>query len=153
MSYPPPPQYPQGQQPPGQYPSPGYPPGHYGPGQYSSDQYPPGQYPPNQGPPQDQPVQRRGGCRGCLLGCLIAFLVAAALTVVAVVAGAYMIRQMFPTTESVQEAATCTILRVVVNNAESVIEQADATAAEQAEMRRGVQDLRAEFERKCGPLR
>lgn len=143
MSYPPPPQYPQGQQPPGQYPSPGYPPGHYGSGQYSSDQ----------GPPQDQPVQRRGGCRGCLLGCLIAFLVAAALTVVAVVAGAYMIRQMFPTTESVQEAATCTILRVVVNNAESVIEQADATAAEQAEMRRGVQDLRAEFERECGPLR
>lgn len=143
MSYPPPPQYPQGPQPPGQYPSPGYPPGHYGSGQYSSDQ----------GPPQDQPVQRRGGCRGCLLGCLIAFLVAAALTVVAVVAGAYMIRQMFPTTESVQEAATCTILRVVVNNAESVIEQADATAAEQAEMRRGVQDLRAKFERECGPLR
>jgi hypothetical protein len=145
MSYPPPPL-----QPPG---PPQYPPGQYPPGPYQQQPYPPGQYPPGQTPPQEQPVQRRGGCRGCLIGCLIALLVVAMMLVVAVAAGAYVVRQMFPTTDSVQEAATCTIMRVIVNNAETVIEQADATSAEKADMRRGIQELRAEFQRECGPLR
>jgi hypothetical protein len=139
MNIPPPPL-----QPPG---PPQYPPGQYPPGPYQQP------YPPGQAPPQEQPVQRRGGCRGCLVGCLIALLVVVMLLVVAVAAGAYAVRQMFPTTDSVQEAATCTIVRVIVNNAETVIEQADATSAEKADMRRGIQELRAEFERECGPLR
>jgi hypothetical protein len=145
MSYPPPPLQPRG--------PPQYPPGQYPPGPYQQQPYPPGQYPPGQTPPQEQPVQRRGGCRGCLIGCLIALLVVGVMLVIAVAAGAYVVRQMFPTTDSVQEAATCTIMRVIVNNAETVIEQADATSAEKADMRRGIQELRAEFERECGPLR
>jgi hypothetical protein len=148
MSYPQPPLYPQGQVPPGQHPAPGYPPGQYGTGQYQ-----PGQYPPDQGPPQEQRVQRRGGCRGCILGCLVTSLVLAVVLALAVAAGVYVVRQMFPTTESVQEAGTCAIMRFVVNNAERGIEQSDSTAAEKAEMRRGVEELRREFEQQCGPLR
>jgi hypothetical protein len=75
------------------------------------------------------------------------------LLTVAAVVGVYVVRQMFPTTESVQEAAGCAVMRVVVNNAESGIDQADATPAEKAEMRRAVQELRREFEQNCGPPR
>ena len=142
MSYPPPYQ-PGGQPPPSPYPPPGYSQGAYGPGQY-----PPGQY-----PPQEQPVQRRGGCRGCLMGCLIACLVGAVLLVVAVVAGIYVVRQMFPTTESVQEAAGCVVMRVFANNLESILAQSDLTETEKAAMRRELEQLRREFEGQCSPLR
>lgn len=125
-----------------------YPPPQYPPGQYPQ----PPQYPPGQAPPQEQQAQRRGGCRGCLMGCLIATVVGVALMAIAVVAGVYVVRQMFPTTESVQQAASCAIMRVVVNNAESGIDQSDATAAEKAEMLRAVQELRMEFDRQCDPL-
>ena len=138
MSYPQPPGYPSGQAPPGQYPPPG--------------QYWPGQYPPYQGPPQEQQVQRRGGCRGCLMGCLVATLVGAVLIVVAVAAGIYVVRQMYPTTESVREAAGCVVMRVFVNNVESALGQSDLTEAEKEGMRRELEQLRREFESQCGPL-
>ena len=88
-----------------------------------------------------------------MTGCLVALLAVGVLTVVAAAVGVYVVRQMFPTTDSVQQAATCGILRVVVNNAESAIEQTDSTPAEKAEMQQGVREARAEFERQCGPLR
>lgn len=151
MSYPQPPQNPSGQVPPGQYsPSGQYPPPGYPPGQYGPEQYQPGQYPPDQWPPQEQQVRRRGGCRGCIVGCLVASLVLAVLLAVVVAAGAYVVRQMFPTAESVQASAGCAIMRFVVNNAETGIEQSDSTAAEKAEMRRGIEELRREFEQQCG---
>ena len=150
MSYQPPPQYPPGQPPPGQYPPPGYPQGPYDPGQYGQAQYPPGQYPPGQGPPQGQPVQQRRGCRGCLFGCLITSLILAVLIAVVVAAGAYTIRQMFPTTESVQEAAGCVVMRVFANNLESILAQSDLTEAEKQGMRRELEQLRREFEGQCG---
>ena len=129
-------------------------------GQYPS--YPPGQppppYQPEPYPPEPGPPPERGrGCRGCLIGCLIAFLVVAALAVVAIVAGVYVVRQMYPTSESVGEAARCAFMRVILNNAEAGaeagIQQSNASDAEKAELRRNVQELRAEFERQCGPLR
>lgn len=86
------------------------------------------------------------------MGCLVTVLVSAALLVVAMVAGVYIVKQMFPTTDSATQAATCAIMRVVVNNAESGIQQSDVSEAEKADMRRGVQELRSEFEQQCGPV-
>jgi nucleoside diphosphate kinase len=80
-------------------------------------------------------------------------LVLAVVLAIAAAAGVYTVRQMFPTTESAQEAAGCAIMRFVVNNAEQGIEQSDSTDAEKAEMRRGADELRREFEQQCGPLR
>lgn len=143
MSYPQPPQQPYGQVPPG-----GYPP----PGQYLPGQWDPGQYPPDQGPPQEQQAQRRRGCRGCIIGCLVTFLVIGVLFAAAVAAGIYVVRQMFPTTESAQEAAGCAIMRVIVTGAETAVEQSDATPAEKEQVRREFEQLRREFEQQCGPL-
>ena len=84
------------------------------------------------------------------MGCLVTVLVVAALLVVAVVAGVYIVKQMFPTTESATQAATCAVMRVVVNNAEAGIQQSDLSEAEKADMRRGVQELQTEFEQQCG---
>jgi hypothetical protein len=123
----------------------------YQPPQYS--QGPPGQYPPDSGPPQEQQARRRRGCRGCLVGCLIACGVGLLLLVVAVAAGAYMVRQMFPTTESVQEAAGCAVMRVFANNLESMLADADLSEDEKAGMRREFEQVRRQFEEQCGPLR
>lgn len=140
MSYPP--QPPGGQTPPGPYPPPGYPPAAYGPSQY----------PPGQAPPEAQQVRRRGGCRGCLVGCLVACLVGVVVLVVAIAAGIYVLRQMYPTTDSVQEAAGCVVMRTFVNNLETLLEQSDLTEAEKEGMRRELQQQRRAFEEQCGPL-
>jgi hypothetical protein len=87
------------------------------------------------------------------MGCLVTTLVVAALLVVAVVAGVYVVKQMFPTSDSATQAASCAIMRVFVSNAESGIQQSDASEAEKADLRRAVQELRSEFEQQCGPLR
>src|SRR5688572_28191548 len=149
MSYPP--QLPGGQTPPG-YPAASYGPGQYSPGQYSPDQYSPGQYPPGQMPPEAQQVRRRGGCRGCLMGCLVACMVGLVVLVVAIAAGIYVLRQMYPTTDSVQEAAGCAVMRTFVDNLERLLEQSDMTEAEKEGMRREFQQQRRAFEEQCGPF-
>lgn len=145
MSYPPGP--PGGQRPPDSYPSPGYPPAPYPPGSYH-----PGQYPPGQAPPQEQQVRRRGGCRGCLIGCLVACLAGVVLIVVAIAAGLYVVRQMYPTTDSVQGAVGCAVMRTFLNNLETLLAQSDLTEAEKEEMRRELRQQRRAFEEQCGPL-
>jgi hypothetical protein len=101
----------------------------------------------------EQPARRRAGCGGCLVGCLAGFAVKVVLAALVLNVGAFMLRQAFPTGESFTQAATCTALRTVVYTAESSIDQRDASAAEKAELRQGIQELRAEYERQCGPLR
>jgi hypothetical protein len=76
------------------------------------------------------------------------------LAVLVVVVGAFLLRQAFPTGESFEQAATCTALRVVVTTVESSIDQTDASDAEKAVLRGNIQELRDEYERRCGgPLR
>lgn len=157
MSYPPPGPGPQIPPPPG-----GLPPARPRP---PADGQPPGPAPAGGRTPQggypardpyEQPPQagrRRGGCRGCIVGCLLAALALIALVGVLIVGAVFMVRQMFPSNLSFGEAAGCAVMRVIVNNADLVIDQADATPAEKADMRRAVQEVRAEYERQCLPQR
>jgi hypothetical protein len=87
------------------------------------------------------------------MGCLVTFVVVAVLAVVVVAAGYFMLRQTFPTTDSVGDAATCAILRVAVNNAETAIQQSNVSAADKAQLQRDFQQLRAQYEQKCAPPR
>jgi hypothetical protein len=111
-------------------------------------QYLPGQYPPDQYPPQEQPARRRG-CRGCLIGCLIAAIAGVVLLAVAVVAGVYVVRQMFPTSESVEAAAACVITRVIVAETERGLGDSGLTPTEQEQLRSELERLRGEFQRNC----
>jgi hypothetical protein len=88
-----------------------------------------------------------------MIGCLVACLVGAVLLAVAVAAGIYVVRQMFPTTESVQEAAGCVMMRLFERNLETILAESDLTEAEKEGMRRELEQLRREFEGQCGPLR
>ena len=45
----------------------------------------------------EQTARRRGGCRGCFLTCLVLLIGCAALAVVVVAAGVYLVRQSAPT--------------------------------------------------------
>jgi hypothetical protein len=73
------------------------------------------------------------------------------LVAVLVAAVVYLVQQAFPTTESFEQAATCAGLRIVVNNAETAIDQADLGPAERADLRRAIEELRAEYDRQCAP--
>lgn len=156
MNYPPPPYQPGSHIPP---PPGGYPPGQHG-GYQPEQGYPPPQgYPPQGYGPTDpyqqpvEPTRRRGGCKGCFFGCLIAFFVTIAVIGVIGVAGIFMVKSMFPTDLSFGDAAGCAVMRVIVNNADTIIDQTDGTASEKAEMRSGVRELQAEYDRQCGVQR
>ncbi len=167
MNYPPPPYQPGSNVPP---PPGGYPPA---PGGYPPEvpgrqggYRPPASQPPQPGYPQQpgysardpygQPppqAQRRSGCKGCFFGCLIAFFATIVVIGVIGVAGIYMVKNMFPSNLSFGDAAGCAIMRTIVNNADTIIDQTDASAADKADMRRGVEELQAQYERQCGVQR
>jgi hypothetical protein len=160
VNYPPPPYQPGSNiPPPGGYPPA---PGGYAPlppGQQGGYLPPAGQ-PPQPGYPSRDPyglpppqAQRRGGCKGCFFGCLIAFFATIVVIGVIGVAGVYMVKSMFPSNLSFGDAAGCAVMRTIVNNADTIIDQTDASAADKADMRRGVQEVQAEYERQCGVQR
>lgn len=97
------------------------------------------------------PVQQRRGCRGCLFGCLGTVLAVGAIVVVMMVAGYFLFKRAFPTTESFNEAASCSGLRIGLLLAESTVERGDLTPDEKAQAQKQLQTVRAEFERRCGP--
>ena len=79
-------------------------------------------------------------------------LVCAVLAVVVVGAGVFAVRQMFPTAGTVGDAVGCIGMRVLVVNGDAIVERGNGTPAQKAEMRRGIEQLRARYERECGPL-
>lgn len=84
-------------------------------------------------------------CLGIVLACAV---LAAAIVGV----GVYVVRQMFPASATATEAATCTVLRFAIGFAENALEQSEGTAAEKAQLRRGLQDMRTQYQQSCGPL-
>jgi hypothetical protein len=108
-------------------------------------------WPPQPGAPE-QTARRRGGCRGCFLTCLVLLIGCAALAVVVVAAGVYLVRQSAPNATTVEQSVTCAILRGAITFGDQAIEQGEGTAAQKAELRRNLQDLRTQFQRECGPL-
>ena len=85
--------------------------------------------------------------------CLTVLVVCAVLVVIAAGVGIYMVRQMAPSAASLGDSAKCVALRIAVQYGETAIDQGDASAAEKAELRRNLQELRTQFEGECGPLR
>jgi hypothetical protein len=79
-------------------------------------------------------------------------LACAVLAAVLVGAGVYMVRQTFPSSGTASEAATCTILRFAIGFAENALEQGGSSGPEQAQLRRSLQDMRAQYQQSCGPL-
>jgi hypothetical protein len=126
--------YPPYQQPPGMPPPPGTP-----------------GWPPQPGPPE-QPVQRRSGCRGCFITCLLVLVGCLTLAVIVVAVGVYMVRQAAPNATTIEQSVTCAILRGAITVGDQAIEQGEGTEAQKAELRRGLQDLRTQFQSECGPL-
>jgi hypothetical protein len=108
-------------------------------------------YPPNAYPPQ--PQQRRRGCRGCFIGCGAVFGVLVLLLVITIGAVVYTTQQSFPKATSFGEAAGCAVLRFAVNNIEAVTNDPSMSDAEKAEVRQGMQELRALYDQNCEPLR
>ena len=64
-----------------------------------------------------------------------------------------MVKNMFPSDLSFGDAAGCAAMRVIVNNADTFIDQMDGSASDKAEMRSAIREIRAEYERQCGTQR
>ena len=79
-------------------------------------------------------------------------LVCAILAVIVVAASFYAVRQMFPSAGTVKDAAICTALRIAVTYGDRAIEQGDMSASDRAQARRGIQEMRTQYQRDCGPL-
>jgi hypothetical protein len=84
--------------------------------------------------------------------CLMILLACALLAVITVGAGIYMVRQMAPNATSFGDSARCAAMRAAVTFGDRAIDQGNASAAEKAELRRNLQDLRTQYQRECGPL-
>src|SRR5215204_6514162 len=110
---------------------------------------------PGMPPPPGAPEgveRRRGGCRGCLISCLVILVACAVLAVIVVAVGVYMVRQAAPNATTIEQSVTCAILRGALTVGHQAIEQGEGTAAQKAELRRNLNDLRGQFQRECGPL-
>lgn len=70
-----------------------------------------------------------------------------------VIAGSvYSIRQRYPRASSFAEAGGCYVLGIVTSVADSQIDKADASAADKAELRKGIGELRSQYTQSCEPL-
>ena len=81
------------------------------------------------------------------------FVVLCTLVIILFGAAVYILRQAYPRADSLAQSAGCVFLRYALANAQPAIEQADATEADKDVFRRGVDQVRAEYDRQCAPLR
>jgi hypothetical protein len=84
--------------------------------------------------------------------CLVVLVACAAIVVVVAAIGIYMVRQAAPNATTIEQSVTCGILRTALTVGDQAIEQGEGTAAQKAELRRNLDDLRSQFQRECGPL-